>query len=73
MRKFLNREIFMPQTDNEIAPLQLPRKFVQEYRRIAKAEGLTGSEVVVWCLGCGYRGYVAGDRPSAKVELRPLS
>jgi hypothetical protein len=59
----------MTQTDKEIVPLQLPKKLIQEYRRIATAEGLTGSELVAWCLGYGYRAYAAGDRPSAKGEI----
>jgi hypothetical protein len=53
----------MTKTEEEIVPLQLPKKLIQEYRRIAKAEGLTGSEVVAWCLGYGFRAYAAGDRP----------
>jgi hypothetical protein len=57
------------QPDKEVVPLQLPKTLIQEYRRIAKAEGLTGSEVVAWCLGYGYRAYAAGDRPSAKAEI----
>jgi hypothetical protein len=55
----------MTQADEEIVPLELPKKSIQEYRRIAKAEGLTGSEVVAWCLGYGFRAYATGDRPSA--------
>jgi hypothetical protein len=52
----------MNRRDTEVVPLELPKDLIQEYRRIAKAEGLTGSEVVAWCLGYGFRAYAAGDR-----------
>jgi hypothetical protein len=55
-----------PETD--VVPLELPKDLIQEYRRIARAEGLTGSEVVAWCLGYGFRAYAAGDRPKQKAE-----
>jgi hypothetical protein len=61
----------MTQTDKEVVPLELPKKSIQEYRRIAKAEELTGSEVVAWCLGYGYRAYAAGDRPSDDKDETP--
>jgi hypothetical protein len=61
----------MTQTSKEIVPLELPKELIQEYRRIAKTEGLIGSEVVAWCLGYGYRAYAAGDRPSAAKDETP--
>jgi hypothetical protein len=54
----------MNQEKPEIVPLELPKDLIREYRRIAEAEHLTGSEVVAWCLSYGFRAYAAGDRPS---------
>ena len=60
----------MNRPDTEVVPLELPKELIQEYRRIAKAEGLTGSAVVAWCLGYGFRAYAAGDRPTVSSKDR---
>ena len=69
----------MNQNDKETVPLELPKDLIAEYRRIAKAENMTGSEIVAWCLSHGFRAYEAGERPlrqSAKTRsvgsVKPL-
>jgi hypothetical protein len=54
----------MEEDRKETAPLELPKHLISEYRRIAQAEDMTGSEVVAWCLSYGFRAYAAGERPT---------
>jgi hypothetical protein len=66
----------MREEDREIVPLELPKDLIREYRRIADIEGLTGSEIVGWCLGYGLRAYAAGERPNSShsdLSNRPLN
>ena len=56
----------MNQNDKETVPLELPKDLIAEYRRIAKAENMTGSEIVAWCLPHGFRAYEAGERPQQR-------